>query len=300
MYEYEVTVFTPTYNRGYIIEKLYKSLKNQSDKRFEWIVIDDGSEDCTKDLFEKWIKEKNEFTINYQNIINGGKHRAINKGVELAKGKLFFIVDSDDYLTNDAISNLIKVEKTLNGTNEKFAGIAALRGFNEKKIIGTTFKGYTIDATSLEREKYNINGDKAEAFYTHILKKYKFPEFNGEKFLTENVVWNEIAFDGYKLRWFNEIIYICNYLEDGLTSNVKNLFINNPKGYAYMIKQNIKHNKKRFQFRVYAYLNYFLQMENKISLEKMAINLEINKFFLIVIIELWRLKRKIKGENYEG
>ena len=87
-----------------------------------------------------------------------------------------------------------------------------------------------MDATSLEREKYQIEGDKAEVFYTSVLKKYKFPEIQGENFITESVVWFHIASDGLKIRWFNDIIYIANYLEDGLTKNGDQLIQKNPKG----------------------------------------------------------------------
>ena len=87
-----------------------------------------------------------------------------------------------------------------------------------------------VDATSLEREKYQIEGDKAEVFYTSVLKKYKFPEIQGENFITESVVWFHIASDGLKIRWFNDIIYIANYLEDGLTKNGDQLIQKNPKG----------------------------------------------------------------------
>ena len=61
----EVTVFTPTYNRAYIIEKLYQSLKRQTFHDFEWIVLDDGSTDDTKKLFERILAEKSFFTIKY-------------------------------------------------------------------------------------------------------------------------------------------------------------------------------------------------------------------------------------------
>ena len=43
-----ITVFTPTYNRERTLRRLYKSLKNQTVKNFEWIVVDDGSSDGTE------------------------------------------------------------------------------------------------------------------------------------------------------------------------------------------------------------------------------------------------------------
>ncbi|HAX72253.1 MAG TPA: hypothetical protein DCY20_01880 [Firmicutes bacterium] len=228
--EVKVTVFTPTYNRGYCLETLYKSLQNQTSHDFEWLVIDDGSTDKTHDLFEQWMQEDNAFVMTYVKVKNGGKHRAINKGTELAKGELFFIVDSDDYLVDNSIERIIYWESTIL-EKEKFAGVSGNRGFTNEIIIGDTFEGDFIDATSLERDTLNIKGDKAEVFYTRLLKQYKFPEIEGENFITEAVVWFQIAFDGYKIRWFNEITYICEYLEDGLTHHAIEVAMKNPKGY---------------------------------------------------------------------
>ena len=112
-FTYKITVFTPTYNRAYIIETLYRSLQRQTYRDFEWLVVDDGSADNTKELFEAWQQEDNFFPIRYVKQENGGKCRAINYGLELAKGKLFFNVDSDDYLTEDAIEKLLSWEAGL-------------------------------------------------------------------------------------------------------------------------------------------------------------------------------------------
>ena len=204
----KVTVFRPTYNSGYILNQCYKSLKKQTCKDFEWIIINDGSTDNTEDLVKDWLEEKNGFKIKYIKTKNGGKHRAINKALDLAEGYLFFILESDDYLTEDAIDKVIKAEETIKNNKEHYAGIAMAKGYSKQEIVGTTFNGNYIDATSIERKKYNINGDKAEVFYTDILRKNKFPEFEGENFVTEALVWNRIARQGYKIRWFQDIIYI--------------------------------------------------------------------------------------------
>ena len=120
----KITVFTPTYNRAYIIEKLYHSLQRQTFKDFEWIVVDDGSEDETEDLFKKIQKDKNLFEIRYIKQKNGGKHRAINKGIEIAKGELFFIVDSDDYLIDTALKTITEIEESIPENEKKqFAGV---------------------------------------------------------------------------------------------------------------------------------------------------------------------------------
>ncbi|MBQ7385547.1 MAG: glycosyltransferase family 2 protein [Ruminococcus sp.] len=84
MYKRRITVFTPTYNRAYIISNLYNSIKKQTFKNFEWLVVDDGSTDNTEDLFKKWQHEDNDFVIRYYKTVNGGKHRAINRALNLA------------------------------------------------------------------------------------------------------------------------------------------------------------------------------------------------------------------------
>ena len=96
-YKCKITVFTPTFNRAYIIENLYRSLQRQSYRDFEWLIVDDGSTDETDAVIAKWQKEGNDFPIRYFKKENGGKCRAINYGVDRAEGLLFFNVDSDDY-----------------------------------------------------------------------------------------------------------------------------------------------------------------------------------------------------------
>lgn len=233
----DITIFTPTFNRGYIIEQLYRSLQKQTLKNFEWIVINDGSTDSTNDLFEKWVKNDNGFNIIYLETENGGKHRAINKALSIAHGVLFFIVDSDDYLTENAIERVMHWSNSIN-KDDRFAGVAGLRG-TSTSIVGKTFNGEFCDATYIEREKYKIIGDKAEVFLTDVLMKYRFPEFDNERFITESTVWNQIALDGYLIRWFNEVIYMNRYMDDGLTAQRSKIFAHNPKGTLFSCKQNL-------------------------------------------------------------
>ena len=285
----KITVFTPTYNRAYIIEKLYHSLQRQTFKDFEWIVVDDGSEDETEDLFKKIQKDKNLFEIRYIKQKNGGKHRAINKGIEIAKGELFFIVDSDDYLIDTALKTITEIEESIPENEKKqFAGVCGLRGYSEKKENGKTFCGDILDITSLEREKYGIYGDKAEVFYTSILKKYPFPTFENEKFITECVVWDKIAFDKYKIRYFNKIIYISDYLPDGLTAHVKDLYKKNPKGYGLYLAQCAKYGKIRGVNKWTQYMQYFYDHRKELKFKEIAKNLQMNS--LVFYIRLWGIR----------
>ena len=198
------TIFTATYNRALLLSKLYNSLLNQTYKNFEWIIVDDGSTDGTKNTINKFIKDK-KINIKYYFQENAGKHRAINKGIDLAVGKYFFIVDSDDYLPNDSLE--IYEKYILKIDDDEYAGLVGLKAYNLNKIIGKTFNGKELDILNYERKKYGIFGDKAEIYKTEILKKFKFPEYKNEKFLNEAIVWNEIALNGYKLKFINEITY---------------------------------------------------------------------------------------------
>ena len=228
-----ITVFTPTYNRAYIIGKLYESLKRQTFKDFEWLVIDDGSVDNTENLIQGFILE-NEIEIRYIKKDNGGQHTALNKAIECAKGHLLMIVDSDDYLTDTALERILYWENTI-AEKEGYAGISGLRAFPWGDTIGGKWKQKEnyVDATNLERKKYRLRGDKAEAYYTNVLRQYyPIPVFAGENDVEKGVLWNRIANGGYKLRWFNERIYICEYLDDGMSKNIVANHLKNFQGYT--------------------------------------------------------------------
>ncbi|NJE34676.1 glycosyltransferase family 2 protein [Megasphaera sp. SW808] len=232
----DITVFTPTYNRGYILPTLYQSLRNQTVHSFEWVIIDDGSIDNTQDMVNTWKWENNFFNIVYVKTENGGKHRAINRGIKLAKGRLFFIVDSDDYLINNALARILYWEKTIQNKN-KFAGVCGNKMYSNGNLIGKSFCGQILDCKAHERKKYGIAGDKAEVYYTDILRKYPFPAFENETFLSEAVVWNRISVDGYKLRFFNESIYVAEYREDGLTHNIQKKLQDSINGTLLYLKE---------------------------------------------------------------
>lgn len=237
-----LTIFTPTYNRENYLKELYNSLVEQKDKRFEWIIIDDSSTDDTDAVVKSFLVQNSEFEIIYKKQPHGGKHRAINEAVKIARGEFFFIVDSDDKLTSNAVEYIYNWVETIEEDNH-FCGVAGLKISPKGNIWGgnptVTENGY-VDATSLERTQYELLGDKAEVYRTQTLLQYPFPEFEGEYFVTEAVVWDAIAADGYKIRWFNKAIYVCDYHEDGLTATGANEItghLKNYQGYLYYIRQ---------------------------------------------------------------
>ena len=147
-FSYPVTVFTPTYNRAYILGDLYHSLQRQTCMDFEWLIVDDGSADDTKALVASWQGEENPFPIRYVYQENGGKCRAINRGLKEADGRLFFTVDSDDYLTDDAIEKVIRWEGEL-PRDGNFCGYVGNRGITPTQTPNRLFPGGYLDGTAL-------------------------------------------------------------------------------------------------------------------------------------------------------
>lgn len=223
-----ITIFTPTYNRAYIIGKLYVSLCAQTCKDFEWLIVDDGSMDDTKSLIQSFILQE-KIAIRYICQDNRGKHCAINRGVKEAVGELFFIVDSDDILVNQAVEIIMKHYLNIKG-DDSFAGVCGLRAyFDGTRICHGNYKFTVLDCNCLDfKYKYKFSGDMADVFRTEIIRAFPFPEIDGEKFCPEALVWSRIAMK-YKMRYFHENIYLCEYLPDGLTAKITKLRMQNPK-----------------------------------------------------------------------
>lgn len=216
-----ISIFTPAYNRAHLLNQLYNSLKSQKNYNFEWIIVDDGSKDNTTQIVEAFIAEE-KIPITYFKKQNGGKHLAINQGVQLAKGDLFFIVDSDDYLVNNA-TELIEHYYPIIRDVADVAGVSFRRGYDDKTYIGSpqAFEDVVLNVHDF-RYRLNIKGDMAEVYKTAVLADYPFPAFVGEVFCSEGLVWNRMALK-YKMLWTSKIIYIGEYLEGGLTDNSFNI-----------------------------------------------------------------------------
>ena len=220
----ELTIFTPTYNRGKYLKQLYNSLKKQSVQTFEWIIVDDGSTDNTKEIVEKF--DEYVFNIIYIYQKNSGKHIAFNLAVKHSNAPLFFCVDSDDVLTFDAVEEILKCNSILHQKN--MVGIVAYRKFPNGKISGNEFPDNVAVTYNQLYYSYNKKGETALIFKTEILKKYPFPKFDKENFLSEEILYSQLDYEG-NLLIMPRAIYIMEYLNDGLTNNWFTNWIKNPQ-----------------------------------------------------------------------
>lgn len=224
-----ITILTPTYNRASLLPRLFDSLLRQTSKDFEWIVVDDGSTDDTREVVAN-LKEKcgGAFPMGYVYKANGGKHMAINIGAERARGELLFIADSDDLLTDDALET---VENSWHDISDdkSFAGIAGLDiAMDTREVIGSGLPQGHIDCNAIDiRYRHHVTGDMKEVFRTEVLREFPFPEFAGERFCPEQLVWFRMA-RRYRLRYINKPIYIADYQPDGITAGITRARMRNP------------------------------------------------------------------------
>lgn len=225
-----ISVITPTYNRAHTLRQCYESLCAQTDSSFEWVVVDDGSTDNTEALVRSFIEE-GLITIRYIRQANGGKHRAHNTAVTHAKGELVVCLDSDDTLTEDAVkfAKSLWQEKAVEG----ITGILALRGdpIHRKPICSALPEGVEAATMFDLNNRYGFYGDTVLFFRTDLLRAIPFKTFEGERFIPETNLYVDIDRQG-KMLLSDRVLYLCEYLPDGLTAKYHRLLTRNPNGTA--------------------------------------------------------------------
>lgn len=227
----QLTIVTPAYNRADKLPALYESLCQQTSDDFNWLVVDDGSQDGTKQVIEK-MEQEGRLLISYLYKPNGGKHTALNLAIKTVKTELFFIVDSDDVLTPDAVETILRDWDRVR--EQDLCGIGYLRGYDSRAVIGDRYTADGLVDTFIN-ERYNrgINGDKAEVWVTKCLQEAGgFPEYPGERFISESVLWIKMA-RKRKMLFRNKIIYITEYLAGGLSDSGRALRFRCPHLMAY-------------------------------------------------------------------
>lgn len=242
-----ITVFTPTYNRCEKLNRLYESLKLQSDLDFKWLIIDDGSSDNTKDLVNKIIDE-NKIETKYVYQKNSGKYKAYNKAVEICDTDYMICVDSDDYLLDKAISKLkFYINKIKLHEKEDILGFFFPRFDKSGKnyLINQNFKKMDIMDLKFEYKKNIETGILVKTSYSKLCI---FPLIADEKFLSEEIIYIDMSKYGKFIYIEDFDIYVNDYQQDGLTKNIYNVwkksvistlyFLN--KRYKYLDKYNLK------------------------------------------------------------
>lgn len=221
-----LSIVTPTYNRAHLLKGCYESLLCQTDKDFEWILVDDGSCDDTEQTVRSFPEAG--FPIVYVKKENGGKHTALNASHPYIRGKYVLILDSDDQLTEDAVSAVREAWDRYEHNGE--VGLVTFHRSTPEGQLFATVSDFEVpvDMMRYPRKVY-LGNDCCEVIRADLFLKYPFPVFPGERFLSEGALWNRVA-RTHKCVYINDVIYICEYLEDGLTKAGRALRIRNPRG----------------------------------------------------------------------
>ena len=231
-----ITVFTPAYNRAKELVRLYDSLLVQDYADFEWLIVDDGSADNTKEVVDGMIRE-GKINIRYIFQKNRGKSMAVNHGIDEAAGEAFFCIDSDDFFLPNVLGRVAREWEKIKD-DPQIAGLGFLHyHVGTTDVVGTAFPTDGMVDTSYNiYNKHGVTGDKQFVFKTNVMREFKFPEYPDEKFVPEALVYNRIS-QTYKMVFFNTPIVYKEYLASGYTAGYFRLCKRNPKAQCLYYKE---------------------------------------------------------------
>jgi len=211
------SVVTPTYNRAHTLERVYRSLQEQSFQDFEWVVIDDGSTDHTRALVQEWQDEAS-FPIRYVWQPNQHKKTAFNNGVRQARGEWLVAIDSDDELDPNALYQMAQVwDQVPPSQRGRYVAITGLCARPDGRIVGDMYPQDVMDITSLDMTfRYHVRGEKFGCLRTDVLRQFPFPE-DIPGFVPESLVWRAIARAGYLTRFVNQVFRVYHDSGDSLS-----------------------------------------------------------------------------------
>ncbi len=210
------TVYTPVYNDGRFIPRVFESLKSQTNRNFEWVILNDGSKDNSSEL----IKQLGDcdFAINFIDLKeNVGFNKSMNIAVQNAKGELFLISHADDTFKPNSLERFNEVWESLTENQKQILhGVKCNTEDQSGSLIGDLFPhDYWISDVIEIELKYKIRGEKWGTIKTDVLKEFPFPET--VKFAPESLVWYKI-YNKYKAVFINDTlrIYFVDHNADSL------------------------------------------------------------------------------------
>lgn len=252
----KLTVFTPTFNRIELLERCYNSLKNQSNKNFIWLIIDDGSSDNTELVVNQWILTENEFKIRYIYKENGGLASAYNEAIKNITTELSVCIDSDDFMPVDAVDKILKFWD--NNGSDKYAGIIGLDFYLNDTVIGDRLPNKkSVNLIDLLIGKYNINnGDRTNVVRTDLYKEVApMRLFEGEKNFNPHYIHLQIS-KKYDFLVLNENLRYVEYQDQGMSASILRQYKNSPNSFLETRKLYLSFNDAPIKFKIKNSIHY--------------------------------------------
>jgi glycosyltransferase involved in cell wall biosynthesis len=242
-----ISIVTPAYNRAGLLPRVYQSLQTQTYRNFEWIIVDDGSADDTGSLVQSWMGAQ-DFPIRYFRKANGGKHTALNRGVQEARGTLFVVVDSDDWLLPNALEFFRQEWETIRHRPE-FSGVCALFQYQDGAVVGSRFPEDRLVSNAIDlRMRLGVTGDKIGFTRMEIMRRFPFPEDFGRAYVPESLVWNRIAQE-FDTVFVNVPVAVKEYQPEGITDRAALNSFRNPLAY-FVRAAELLNGPRRIRFSV--------------------------------------------------
>ena len=293
----KISILTATYNRANLLPRLYESIVNnvKDNIDIEWLIMDDGSTDNTKEIIQKFIEENNQLNIKYFFQENQGKMQAINNLIQYVQGDLIIECDSDDYFTNNAFEIIEKAYKENESNMENYYALCFLKYNQAGENMGKTFQKNCTTMFDLYF-KEGEDGEKALVFNSKIRKQYKYELEDKEKFVTEARMFHKMD-ERYGIICINEPIMICEYQPSGYTKNINKQFIENPYGYFNYFKEILQKDMRGvlFKKRLYAIKHYIL-FSTLTNQKKIIKNIKgiLNKLLVIILLIPGKIMTRLK------
>jgi glycosyltransferase involved in cell wall biosynthesis len=212
------TVFTPTRNRAHTLHRVHDSLRAQTFRDFEWLVVDNDSTDGTAELVEGW-RATSEFPIRYIVQENRGVHGSWARAVAEANGELLLFARSADGMVPNALERFDAIWRSIpDGERGGFSGVSVNCVDEFGNLIGTEFPEPVLDSNSSEiRFRYHVKGEKWGFQRVDVMRAYPLPTIDGYLgYIPEAIIWRAIG-RSYRTRFVNERLRI--YWQDQTTSN---------------------------------------------------------------------------------
>ena len=208
------TVFTAVYNRRELIHRVWDSLRAQTVRDFEWVVVDDGSADNVVEVLEEYAARA-DFPLRFERIEHGGKHAAWNRGMQLVRGELVIPVDSDDSFAPHALERLRDLWLSIpQEERAAFSGVNVLCvDPSTGKVEGDRFPKSPLISNNLELAYVlKVAGGKWGCIRSDLLRALPFPTGPGLKgsCVSENYLWYQLA-RKYKVLCANEPLHFYHH-----------------------------------------------------------------------------------------
>ncbi|WP_312313501.1 glycosyltransferase family 2 protein [Streptococcus parasuis] len=250
-----ITIFTPTYNRAYTLDKCYSSLVRQTCKDFEWLIIDDGSTDNTAELVTRWQKE-NIISIRYIYKKNGGMHSGYNVAYENIFSELSICVDSDDYLLDNAIERILTFWD--HNKTDGIAGIVALNVTKDGKVIGNNLPNLKSIKIYDYYNRLKGKGDKKMIYRPEVIRPYTSPEFENERLFPTAYKYFNVDLN-YDMLVLNEPLCVVEYMPDGFTKNIIKHYKKNLNSYIYYRRFIMEYPNSTFKHKYNSAVHYIAE-----------------------------------------